>query len=223
MTAVLNVLASNLGVLDTGPSTAGWSGYGTLTAGEGAPAPLLQIEDGVALTTAFLGAVGNYARILRVPSRAKVKKIEVFSDKALDTNAASTLKFNFGVAFSDGPNNGVKDGTPKSYVGLIPTSTFAGATTTFAAYASPNDLYGQVAQGNNVKIPVTDITLNGTQTTYSYLQLVQSPLVELFGFLDGRGVAIEEMGYMDIYAYVAAVSATPQAGNLFARAQFTVE
>src|SRR5664279_890746 len=87
----------------------------------------------------LFSATTNYARVLRIPSDARVVKLEIFSDVPLDTNATSTLAFDIGVAFSDSFN---PDSTPTLYAGQIPTtvgqpgSLTPGTLTTFAAYAS---------------------------------------------------------------------------------------
>lgn len=228
MTAVLNVLANGVGVLDTSIAT-GYQGVGYNTAGEGAAARLQVIEDYVNLTTTFLGATHNYARLVRIPSRAKIKRVEIWNDKILDTNATSTLAFDVGVAFSDYyTQTGMYDGVPASYSGSIPT-TAGNAVTPFSSYSSPNILFGNVAQGNNTYIQGAtvssrkDVTFNGTLTNYSEASILQQPLVSLFGFKDGRGAVIEELGWMDIYIYLTAVAATAQAGNLFCSVQFTGE
>jgi hypothetical protein len=228
MTAVLNVYGTALNALSAGPSTSGYLSYPSLTAGEGAGAELTEIEDVLAVTTAWEGAIGNYGRFCRFPSRARIKSMEVLSDVALDTNATSTLKIDFGIAFSDNFSaNGIFDGVPTQYAGLIPTTT-ANTTTTFASYSSPNKLFGQVVQGNNVKLQgatlqTLEITFNGTASNYSFWNILSEPAVALFGFTDGRGVTIEEMGYLDVYAYVAAVSATAQAGNILGRLCYSDE
>jgi hypothetical protein len=215
MTVVTNVLGTNVAVLDTATPP-----FIQLTRGEGGPGRVQMVEDQVALTTAFVGATGNYARLCRFPTWAKIKRLRVFSDAPLDSNATQSLALNFGVTFSDSTING----TPSLYQGLIPTtvgigggSTTAGTTTSFASYTTPNDCFGTITQaGNNVAIPITDITWGGAIATYPRQSFVQTPLVEIFNFLDGRSIPIEVLGYLDVYVYVKTIAATPHAANLVA-------
>ena len=78
MTTVTNLLAQNVNILDTIPAT-GYAGQpiSQLSSGEGAPGAVKIIEDVTAITTSFVSAAGNYARILRFPSNAKVKSVEI--------------------------------------------------------------------------------------------------------------------------------------------------
>ena len=221
MTQVLNLLSTFVTILDAVPAT-GFAGQpmSQLSTGEGAPAYLKTQEDVTAWTANLGSAVANYARLIRLPSDAIIKKLEVASDAPLDSNAVQTLKLNFGIAFSDA----TQDGTPATYQTLIPTSTKNGTTTTFTAYSSPNDMFGSITlSGNNAKIPLTDITLNGTTATYPWATLLFTPLIELFGFTTGQGFNIEQIGYIDIYGYVAVAAATPAAGNLLIKATFCDE
>lgn len=221
MTAVLNLLAQNVTILDAVPAT-GYAGQPLtqLSSGEGGPGVLKSVEDVTALTTAFLGSVGNYARVLRFLN-AKVKSLNIYTDAVPDSSATQTLALKFGVAFSDATLNGTPDGTPSAYSGLIPTSANTGATTSFASFASPNNVFGTwTLSGNNLAIPFTDIVFNGAGATYPAISIWQTPLVELFGFTTGQGYNIEQIGYLDVYAYVSVVAATPHAANLLVKMSF---
>lgn len=215
MTAVLNVLGTNVAVLDT------TNPYQALTQGEGARGTLKVVEDVVALTTAFVGATGNYARFCRFPANAKVKSLEVQTDAPLDSNSTQTLALNFGVSFSDS----TIDETPSYYQGQIPTTTgigggttTAGTVTSFSAYSSPNDIFGTITlSGNNLAIPKTDITFKSVPGVVSYLGLTQVPLISLFNFWDGRSQAQQNLGWLDVYVYVKTTAATAHAANLYAK------
>jgi len=194
------------------------SPFQALTAGEGAASRLKQVEDTVSLTAAGL-VVGSTYRMCRVPANAKIKKVEVWSDAALDTNAASTLAFDFSLAFSDAP----RDGTPVDYQGLAPASTLDG-TLVADTDATRNKVFGSVAQGNNTAIPVTDITLNGLAALSKvFLDLVAAPLSKFFGLVNGQGYDIKFPGYMDVVAYVNTAAATAAAGNLNMRVTYAAD
>ncbi len=215
MVAVLNVPGSRV---------ADWNAFITQTAGEGAASRVKFVEDAVTLSTDFLGATANYARLARFPAHAKVKRLRVFSDAALDAHATvMTLALQFGVTWSDS----TKDGTPPSFQGLLPTTvglaggTTAGTNTTFATYATPNLCFGTITQsGATAAIPVTDITFGGAIANYPRLAFLQNSLLKRFNFLDARGAPIESAGYFDIYARVSVVAATPAQANLIALLEY---
>jgi hypothetical protein len=197
------------------------------TIGDGSRGICKVQQDFLQVDTALFSAVGNYGKLLRLPADAVISKLEIFSDVPLDTNATSTLAFDIGLCFSNGPS----DGTPQDKRGLVQTTVGFGATpgtnTTFAAYSNPNKLFGNfnlatAAQNlNNKKIPASDVTLNGVTSQYSLQQILSQPLVNLFNFLDGRGAVSENLGFLDLYIYCTTVAATPAAGNLGARAFYT--
>ena len=222
MTTVTNLLAQNVNILDTVPAT-GYAGQPLtqLSAGEGGPASVKIIEDVTALTASYSSAINNYARILRFPSNAKVKRLDIFTDAAPDSSTAQTTAIAFGVAFSDATGL-TFDGTPAAYQGLVPTTANTGVTTTFALNASMNNIFGTLTlAGNDKAIPITDITYQGVGATYPAISILQTPLLELFGFTTGQGYNIEQMGYLDIYAFITTASATPHAANLITRLEFT--
>jgi hypothetical protein len=207
MSATLNGLSTVIAALD---AVQPWTQQ---TAGEGAADHVRQVEDVVALDATGLGSIGSYYRLARIPANAKVKRVEVFTDVAADTNAASTLHLEFGVVFSDS----TVDGTPIAYQGQFPAAAANG--TVVGSSGSRNALFGNVAQGNNTPIPITEITFKGTVA--SLLNLTQKGLAKIFGFVTAQGYDQPCPGWMDIYAYVATAAATPQAANLYARVQYT--
>ncbi|MGB6325866.1 MAG: hypothetical protein WBG11_08845 [Methylocella sp.] len=151
--------------------------------------------------------------------------MRVFSDAALDSNAAQTLALNFGVAFSDS----LSDGTPVAIgalavQGQIPTTvgigggqTTPGTTIPFSSYSGgdPNDCFGTITQnGDDAPIPLTDITWNGAIANYPRLAFIETPLVEQFNLWNSQGLPFTELGFFDVYAIVKTVAHTAQAGNL---------
>jgi hypothetical protein len=218
MTAVLNLLAQNVNILDTVPAT-GFAGqpWSQLSAGEGGPGTLKRIEDVTAVTTSFVSAANNYARILRFPSNAKVKSMEIYTDAAPDSSTSQALAFTVGVAFSDA----TQDGTPAAYQALVPTTANTGATTTFASHSSMNNIFGtETLAGSNAAIAITNLIFNGVGSTYPAISILQTPIVELFGFTTGQGYNIENLGYMDVYAFVTVAANTAHACNLVASMSF---
>lgn len=222
MTTVTNVLGTQLAAIQTGPSAAGYSGFPALSAGEGAPAYLKSVEDQLPWSTTMGSAAANYGTFLVFPTNAIVKKFELAWDAIPDVNATQALIIEFGIAFSAG---GVRDGTPSSHQGMIPTTAKDGTETTFAAHSTANAFFGShTPVGNNTNpLPeFTDFTLNGNLTTWPALTRIQTPLLELFGYTMNNGIAIEEMGYFVVYAYVThAYGTVPAAAlNLLGKLEF---
>lgn len=197
--------------------------------GEWGPGTLREIDGYCTPVTANLhSGTGNTYRLVRFPVAAKIKTVEVQSSGPLDTNGTSTLTFDFNVAFSDSTG----DGTNVNNQGGIPTTAGGGALTTVAAYSSPNKLWGNVAQGNDVVIAKTDITFNGsnfTSTTLTNTLVVpykfgytNIPLWELFTFVNGQGYAAQPDGYFDLLAYNAAVAATAGSGSLWGKVTYVM-
>lgn len=224
----------NITILDAVPAT-GYVGTPTLSAGEGAPARLKMIEDacpvGLAATT-----TASVFKILRFPTTAKIKKLEVWSDLALDiTGTTSVLVMSFGVMFSDSTT----DGTPAGVRGLVPNVSGLGTTVATPSTAGTNDLFGSVAARATALDPmlVTDITFTssgGTTTTTgpttgyagltnygtptvsgapSQLTFTQTPLLNLLGFSSSTGVPWAAAGFFDLYARITTVATTGQAGS----------
>lgn len=223
----------NITIMDAVPAT-GYVGVPTLAAGEGAPARLKMIEDScpVGLTASTTAQV---FKILRFPTTAKIKKLEVWSDLALDiTGTTSVLVMSFGVMFSDS----LTDGTPASVRGLVPNVSGLGTTVAAPSTTGTNDLFGSFIASPTqlLAMPVTDITftrLGATATTGpttgyagltnwgvptvsgapSQLQFMQTPLINVLGFSSSTGVAWAQAGFFDLYARITTVATTAQAGS----------
>jgi hypothetical protein len=221
------------------------------TRGSGAPigdAGSFQVDDYVSITTAYLGATKNIARIVRFPYDAYIRSVEIASDNPLDTNSSATLALDFNITFSDantslaGSNaalggtlgNSVQDGTPASLAGQVPTSANTGAVTPVATYSSPNVLFGTyTVQSHTVGIPwLTNITLPGAtglaSNAYTIADL-QLPLFDILGFtnaqMPGTGGAYGTIGpsisgLFDLSAVVSTTAATGATGKLYARVSY---
>jgi|SRR6185437_780193 len=208
------------------------------TRGEGAPDHLFVVDDYVSVLAADL-AVGDVLRLVRFPTGAKVKRVRIFSDGPLDTNASPTLALDFNIAFSDAntsavgnaANQGsvgdqVNDGTPSSVAGQIPT-TAGNAVTTISAYSSPNILFGTyTVQSHTVGIPWgTDITLTGAtglaSNTYTVADM-QEPMWKVFGFKNAAGNDQDPGGMFDLIAYVSTAAATGAAAKLWAEVTYSL-
>lgn len=227
---------TNTTILDAVPAT-GYAGQPLtqLSSGEGGPAHLKSVEDSVAIARTGGGTAGNFWRLCRFPTWAKVKKVELYTDLSLvDGGTSSTaLTFGVGVVFSDSTS----DGTPVAYQNqwpILPATPGTGSTAgTLAAgfpggTAAGNYIFGTVTANTTTgAFPQGDTTfaavLAGTYSGLTMLNLTQTPLVELFNFLDGRGQAIENLGYFDLIVVCThAYNAQPSAGyNLYAKVSYT--
>lgn len=208
MTSTLK--SANVGVLDA------VNPFQALTSAEGASSRVEVVEDSITFVAGDLVA-GSTVRLARIPANAKVKRVEVQSDQALDTNAASTLVLDFSLGFSDSTN----DGTPTGYQGFAPKNTLDG-TLVAITDANRNKVFGSVTQGNNTAIPKTDITFAGLSALSKlFLDLVQVPLAKFFGFVNGQGYDIHCPGFMDVVVNVATGAATAHAGTLFVRVEYS--
>lgn len=188
------------------------------TAGEGRPGSLIIVDDYVQPTQL---AAGDYYRLCRIPTDAKIKSVVVASDKALDSNGTSTLVLDLNVIFSDSTTDGTRDFLQSK----IPTTALAGATTTIAAYASPNIMFGSITVGNNTKISPTNYVFNkGSGTAGLNMALnTQTPLWEIYTFTDGQGYPHNPGGFMDLLIYVSTGAATAViTGALYARIEYVV-
>jgi hypothetical protein len=208
MSGTANVKGTNVALLDT------TNPFAALDAGAGRAARLKVVEDKVNLDATALGGTDTYARLCRVPANAKIKKVEVWSDSVLDSNATSTLKLRFGMGFSDSEI----DGTPAAYRGKNPSASLDGTVT---AATTSNALFGDIDKSttDNTKIPVTEITFNGAVVT-DFLSLMQKGLAKLFAFVTGQGQDQGCPGYMDLTVHVVTAAATAAAGNLYARVHY---
>lgn len=187
------------------------------TAGEGAPARLFNNED-IIFPTAAVVQFSTYTLGPRIPTNAKVKKVELYT-KGIDTNGTATAAFDFNLIFSDAPLGGiaagmpVNDGTSQSYAGQIPTSALTGAVTTITAYASPNKMFGSaVVLPNSGTATVQDITFKNTFTP----EMSQLPLWDALGFTQDPG------GYFNFFLVNTAAVATAAAGKIMLKASYAV-
>lgn len=189
-----------------------------ISTGQGAAASTIEIDDYCAATAAGLGTIGSVYRMVRFPTSSKIKSFSFFTDQALDTSATASLQFDFNIAFSDS----TIDGTPVNLQGLVPTTALAGATTTFATYSSANKMFGAgvVQPTANTTWPITDYTLKGLTATWTLGLIMQQPLWQTFGFVDGGGRNANPGGNFDMTAYVAVAAGTGHLGNLGCRVGF---
>ena len=224
MTAVLNTKSTNITLLDT------LNPFQALTAGEGAPQRLWQIEDQVVLPTTFFSATNNYVRLCRFPTSAKIKKVELRTDVAVDSAATTgAAAFSVGVAFSDS----TIDGTPAAYQGLVPSTVGIGGGTTTAgtvvalpSTSGANVVFGTVtAPATTGAIPLTDVTFNGTAATYGdALAISQTPLLKIFNLWDQASKPQTNLGYFDLVCLttVAYTTVPSASAKLYGRVTYTV-
>ena len=188
------------------------------TAGVGAKTYDWSIDDYVSVAATPIQSAGSYYRVLRIPTRARIKSLTVFTDKALDSGTP-TLAFDIGIAFSDSTT----DGTPVAFQGLVPTTANDMTMTTFASYSSPNKIFGGItaaALTNSAAYPPTQQVFKGITSGYTMAKLMTKPLYEIFGFTDARGMVYDPGGMFDIYAYATTGANTGVAGTLGMRCQF---
>jgi hypothetical protein len=191
------------------------------TTGMGAVGRIFTVLDIVAATAVGLGTAKSSYRLCRFPTKAIPLTFELATDVALDTGTHA-LAFDINIAFSDS----VYDGTPPALQGLIPTSANTGATTTLAAYSSPNVLFGSSNNTSaSVALGFTNYTLAGSRTNYPIVAagcFLNQPLYETFGFVDGRGNSADPGGWFDIYLVNATVAGTGAAGNIIGRLSYII-
>ena len=196
-----------------------------LTAGEGKEGDDLTQDDYIHLTTGMLAANQGW-RMCRIPTSAKIKRVTIVTDAILDTSSSQGLAFDINVAFSDS----TQDGTQASLQGQIPTTANTGATTSPATYASPNKLFGTVTlSGNDLNFPPLvngklqplDVTFGGGSLLYNSQLITETPLWQLFGFVNAQGYPADPGGYFDIYFATTVAAATAAAGNLFCRVEYS--
>ena len=217
--------------------------YVAPSTGEGAPGILRIQEDQVAVAQTAFGTAGNFVRLCRFPSTAKIKGFELLSDKSLvdGGTSSSALVLSVGVVFSDS----TIDGTPLNYQNLQPTTVGIGGGTTTAGTAvaiggaSANYLFGTITAlsssgsfsggtvyGNSTSSSVLyggQITFGGSIATYGEpIVWTQEPLTTLFNFRDGSGNLVDSLGYMDVIVVATtAYNTQPSAAyNLYARLTF---
>ena len=184
------------------------------TAGVGAAGRTVIIDDACAVTATGIGTSASTYKLVRVPTGALVKEVHIATDVLLDSGTHA-LAFDLNWIFSDS----TIDGTQAALQGLIPTTANTGATTTIASYTAPNKMYGTVTPGASLTGPI-EYTLNGSRTNYPLVSLLQQPLWQQFGFVDGRGNPADPGGYFDLMAYVSTPAGTGVAGNILGRVKY---
>jgi hypothetical protein len=183
------------------------------TAGAGALSRSVDVDDYCTTAAAGLQSAGSWYKLVRVPTWALVKSVQVGSDSGPNLNGA--LAFDLNWVFSDSAD----DGTPVWLQGLIPTSANTGGTTTIAAYSSPNKMYGVWAPAAAATlIEPTQVVFNGIGANYSFTGgFMNLPLYQILGFTDGRGNPSDPGGYLDLMAYVSTGATTGAAVNIYAK------
>ncbi len=218
MAAEVNILSQGITALDAGIT--GAPAPAQVGSGKGAAGKLWTVDDYVQNNATSIQTAGSYYRLLRIPTNAFVKALYISTDKALDSNASNTLAFDVGIAFSDS----LYDGTRPEQQALIPTTANDGVTTTtFAAYSAPNKLFGGItasAMGHTAAYNSGNLVFNGLTTGYTLAGIAQQPLWQLFGFVDGRGYAMNPGGMFDIYLYATTGAATGVAGTIYGRCDY---
>lgn len=187
------------------------------SAGQGAAAKYAVVDDICPMTATGIDTLASTYRLVRIPTGAIPKAVSIAADVILDSHSADTLVLDFNLVFSDS----TIDGTPAALQGLIPTTANTGATTTFTAYSSPNLIFGQVTPVFTVIYGPNNIILNGSRTNYPMVNLLQQPLWQTFGFVDGRGNPADPGGYFDLVAYVSTAGTTGHAANLWGKIDYS--
>ena len=184
------------------------------TAGAGALANIIQVDDYCAATATGLQSAGSWYKLVRVPTWALVKSVNVGSDAGPNLSGTA-LAVDLSWVFSDSAD----DGTPVSLQGLIPQSGNTGSTTSVASYVTPNKIYGTWKPAASAAvIEPTELIFNGLTSGYAFtLGFMNLPLYQIFGFTDGRGNPADPGGYFDLMAYVATGATTGGACNLYAK------
>lgn len=188
-------------------------------AGQGATGRIIQIDDYAAATAAGLQSAGSYYKLVRVPTFAIVKSVQIATDSGPNLSGTA-LAIDLNWIFSDS----TIDGTPAFLQGLIPTSANTGGTTTIASYSSPNKMYGTVKpSASSAAFALTEEVFNGAFATYTFTGgFMNQPLYQLFGFTDGRGQPADPGGMFDLLAYVATGATTGGACNIYARVTYAI-
>ena len=186
------------------------------TSGEGAPARMWSNEDIISPTSANV-QYSTYTLGPRIPTNAKVKKVEIYC-KGVDSNSTAAAAFDINLIFSDAPLGGiaagmpVNDGTTQTNAGQIPTSALTGAVTSITAYASPNKMFGSavVPMANSGAYKLTDVTYANTFTP----AMSQLPLWDVLGF------AVDPGGYFNFFLVEQTASSTAAAGTIMMKATY---
>lgn len=206
------------------------------TAGEGAAARLLSVDDIIAISAADAGStvgtsLGSTYRLCRFPTTAKIKDVVVATDSAVDSDATPTFAMSFSLAFSDS----AYDGTPSAYQGLLPSATLTGVAPVGDQSSSRNKAFGTITMsgttgGATNNIPRTNIVWGsvgglgatgftvsaGTFTPTASMQ----PAYKFFGYLDGKGNSADPGGKFDLLGKIEVVAKTGHAANLYALVKY---
>ncbi len=112
------------------------------TAGEGAPSPLVHVNDTLAVATT--DSIGSTYKFVRIPTNAHVKNVW------FDSVAIAALAGDVNVAFSDS----AVDGTPVSLQGTIPQISAANNKLFGAAEALAAALHTNITHANITNYPL---------------------------------------------------------------------
>lgn len=200
------------------------------TSGEGAPGAMRVATDSV-LPTTNVSEYSTY-RLCRFPTNAKVKHVWLFTNGIDQTTGSATLDIN--VAFSDS----TVDGTPPALQGTIPSGNHDGTsiawvnTTGYGTYTSTgngNKLFGiTVGMSTTGANRLQEVTFANIQTLGANSPKGFTPanrdddLWDVFGFVNGQGVAQDPGGFFDIFVVIAAVVATATAGTIAVEVDYVV-
>ncbi len=191
------------------------------TTGEGAPGYAKTVEGVCAVTAAGIAvalsagvSLGSSYRLVRLPTNAKIKKVEVFTNEAIDTHSSPDVVLDLNMEFSDA----TFDGTSAGNQSQIPiwSATPTGVVTSPLTYGTPNKLFGSVTPtSDSVAMAPTDVTFNGgISSAYDMTLDMLVPLWKIFGYSDDPG------GFFDLVARVSTAAGTGHAGNLGARVTY---
>jgi hypothetical protein len=180
------------------------------TSGEGASSILRQNEDVISPTASNV-QFSTYTLGPRIPTNAKIKKVQVYG-KGIDSNATAAVAADINLIFSDAPLGGiaagmpVNDGTTASNAGQIPTSALTGAVTSITAYASPNKMFGSsvVLVANSGAYKLQEVTHANTFT----FAMRQLPIWDALGF------TVDPGGFFNFFVVIETASSTAAAGTL---------
>jgi hypothetical protein len=246
MTVVTNALSSGIASLDTNPANiplTGFLGIQGVTAGEGGVVGnWITLVDQLPVSTAFLGASGNWGRLCRFPATAKLVMVEIGTDVVLDTANPQTLAFDVSVGFSDS----LGDGTPYYFQNMVPSQTLPLTVSNVVtpAAATRNKLFGLVTlsanggttapisfteltqnaqgTGNNLTFAQSGVTIGMGSTLVGYYKLLTTPVLRSFGATTTQGIAIDNAGWMDLIINVTVAATTAVAGNILGRIHWVI-
>jgi hypothetical protein len=190
-----------------------------ITAGQGAATHTNMVQDQAAATSTGLQSTASTYRIIRFPTGSIPISMELATDSYLDSHSTPGLVMDLNIAFSDS----TVDGTPSWYQGLIPNTGNTGGTTTVGSYVAPNLIFGQLTwptADEALAYPLTNLLLNGSRTNYPMFSLLQQPLWQTFGFVDGRSNPADPNGYFDLLIYISTAASIGHAGNILARLSY---